>query len=354
VEKLPEYPDEMLTHTERKVAIYAAYLDRYLQILTNVPFVKEIAIFEPFAGAGVYLDQRKGSARTAYEIILQNRNSKRMTFFANELDSGKFQNLSSSMEPEDWVNLSNTDAKEFIEKIIPIERRRRRHRLFFIDPYGYTQIGKQDVDNVLALPDTEVLLFIPLSFIYRFFRNPGDVDVDQDVGQLGCIQRFLESYQLDKRNALDSSNAENFARVVKEGMESEALYVGYATLPAGSNCYALYFLGRHRYGMEKFLESADAIEREYNRQLELQLIYPDNNELLKFIALRRESDDIYEWSLRNNMPMRTLKRALKTFEDQEEIDIEVLDGKRRQRGKFPLGHKEGKRFAVRARQRRLL
>jgi three-Cys-motif partner protein len=59
----------MLEHSKAKVELYATYLATYLNILSRVPFVIRIHIYDLMCGEGVYVDDSKGSPIIAMERI---------------------------------------------------------------------------------------------------------------------------------------------------------------------------------------------------------------------------------------------------------------------------------------------
>ena len=40
--------------------------------------------------------------------------------------------------------------------------------IFFIDPYGYKEIDPDDLERIMGVGNTEILIFFPATFMYRF------------------------------------------------------------------------------------------------------------------------------------------------------------------------------------------
>ena len=56
---------DMLEHSEAKVELYRKDLALYLNMLSHVPAVKRIFIFDLFCGEGIYENDSKGSPLVA-------------------------------------------------------------------------------------------------------------------------------------------------------------------------------------------------------------------------------------------------------------------------------------------------
>ncbi len=59
----------MLEHSKAKVELYTSYLATYLNILSRVPFITRIHIFDLMCGEGIYADGSKGSPIVTMEKI---------------------------------------------------------------------------------------------------------------------------------------------------------------------------------------------------------------------------------------------------------------------------------------------
>ena len=59
----------MLEHSKAKVDLFGRYLSIYLNVISRVPFIKKIYLFDLFAGEGKYLNNEKGSPIVAMECI---------------------------------------------------------------------------------------------------------------------------------------------------------------------------------------------------------------------------------------------------------------------------------------------
>ena len=88
-------------HSEEKLAVYREYLVRYLSVLTNQPYIKNIYIADIFAGLGISKNNRKGSAVIAADAIksfTDNKNRVRIHFLLNELDAQNYEELTKNLK----------------------------------------------------------------------------------------------------------------------------------------------------------------------------------------------------------------------------------------------------------------
>ena len=59
----------MQIHSRAKVDFYKTYLERYVAILCQSPYIRHIRIYDVFCGMGIYEDGGKGSPVVAYDTI---------------------------------------------------------------------------------------------------------------------------------------------------------------------------------------------------------------------------------------------------------------------------------------------
>ncbi len=58
-----------LEHSKAKIELYSSYLGAYLNILSRVPYIKRIHLYDLMCGEGKYEDGSKGSPIIAIEKI---------------------------------------------------------------------------------------------------------------------------------------------------------------------------------------------------------------------------------------------------------------------------------------------
>lgn len=177
----------MLEHSKAKVDLFGRYYSIYLNVISRVPFIKKIFLYDLFAGEGKYINDEKGSPVVAMECI-------RNHFFANNKTCPNIDVLfndseKSEIEPELYkiervkkivaelfkpsnvnIEYSKIEYTEVIKTVIgQLSKIKESERaLLFIDPWGYKEIDPKELKEIVKNGKTEVLLFLPISFMYRF------------------------------------------------------------------------------------------------------------------------------------------------------------------------------------------
>src|SRR5262249_1680976 len=105
------------------------------------------------------------------------------------------------------ANVSIRFDRENYESILPktleeVRRTVNAKGLFFIDPYGYKERSVTEIRKILDVRNTEVLLFMPVSYMYRFAESstrapfPGSEHLQRFLTELfgNKIPRFASAY----------------------------------------------------------------------------------------------------------------------------------------------------------------
>ncbi len=196
--KKEEAKRTMLPHSRAKVEMYSKYLEKYLAILTIVPnsIVKEINVLDVMCGRGIYEKGGKGSPIKAFDIAktiqsrlkASKRTLKRIRFIFNDKEEqfttaiktyiDKHNDKVLKIEPE----YRNYEVEDFFPKIIDWLKKQSKgiKNLIFIDPYGYKDIHKDILVNLLKNRNTEIVLFLPINQMHRF--KEAAIDDDENKG----------------------------------------------------------------------------------------------------------------------------------------------------------------------------
>jgi three-Cys-motif partner protein len=177
----------MLEHSKAKVELFQRYLSVYLNILNRVVFITKIYLFDLFAGEGIYENDGKGSPIVAMESIknsyfANNKKCKDTEVIFNDNGESKIEPgvlkidrikrfVSRIFKPQNvTINFKNEEysviVKEAIKKLNSLKDSERA--LVFIDPWGYKEIYVKDIHDILQNKKSELILFLPVSFMYRF------------------------------------------------------------------------------------------------------------------------------------------------------------------------------------------
>ncbi len=349
----PNYDPNAIQSSE-KLAVYTRYLQRYLNVMLNRTDVDEIHICDMLAGRGKcdsqadgglslfanqgeeYSKEAEGSALLAMNIIketLKKFSKKEIRLYLNELES--YDDLCNNISPKpEWVSCSNKDVNKAVDEYFACLNK-DVDKLFYLDPFGYTQIKKESLDKIVRTPRTECLLFVPVTRISQFVNRNKPAD-EQAPG----IPRFLKDYNIDHEN-YKQAKPSHWGLIIKEAFAKiySKQYVGVAIFKAkNSNYYALYFIGNHFYGLEKFLESVKKLR-----------ILSQESEIESYLSEWRTNFDIYVWGLKNGwLPTKT-NIVLTRMKEKNQLDIDNR-GEKNNLGFFYLNHKPSKTIDIKLRR----
>ena len=229
--------------------------------------------------------------------------------------------------------IGNEEANTFIEK--QCHTAHEGHKLWFMDPYGYTQIKKLSITKIMEQGNSEVLMFIPLTFIYRFLN--GNL---QDANLQG-VANFLKAYSIDQKEAKQCSSALGFADLISCKLQKEYGHSWHATINESGQFYSLVFISKHHYGLEKFLEARDSILKDpTTSQLSLIPIGKERD-LLELLpkASAINNCELYLLALNNGFSPSSARGCLESLEKRGAISVTKEAGIKRKKGHFFLGNK---------------
>lgn len=260
--------DIMLPHSHAKVEFYKEYLKRYLRILCLSPKVNKIRIYDLFCGVGIYKDGGKGSPIEAYEAIcecLQDirfaNSDTEIILTVNDIDETKVSTVqkyinSLPQTPHCKVNYHNKNFSEMVtlaqSEISSFEPNTRN--LFFIDPYGYKEIAGDMLFSLLQNEKTEVILFLPVSFMYRFIK----ASLEDGGEQYEALRHFTDSLfnRFQKEELLQVQSIDDYVALLKKALTfgSEVYATSYTIERDKANMFCLFFMTKHIFGLQKILE----------------------------------------------------------------------------------------------------
>jgi three-Cys-motif partner protein len=345
---------DMLEHSEAKIELYANYLSTYLNILSRVPSVKGILLFDLLAGEGIYEDGSKGSALTALEVIrdhyfANNQSCPDMCVWFNDNGLSRIENgvykidrvrrfSANIFTPS---NVSVEFFREDYDEILPRALKKLRDSrnvkgLFFIDPYGYKEIDPDELKDILANRNAEVLLFLPASHMYRFAEKA----LHSPFPGSEPLERFLRKLFGSETPHFDS--VYDFIRQLKEKLRQ---YIGdvfvdtFTLVRDASNVYCLIFFANHIRGFEKMIEAKWNLDKQSGQGHTLQKSpylfseielsgYPTR--LRKYIAEGtdlRTNRDLYRFGLENGFLPKHTNEVLRKWKRQAALEVLSLDGK---------------------------
>ena len=343
----------LLEHSEAKLKLYDTYLAKYLNILARTPYVEQIFIFDLLCGEGIYEKGEKGSPIMALETIKDhyfsnNQSCPNITIWFNDIGQSEIEHGVSKIDrvkrfgekiyrPQNVnVKYRQEDYQDLYPKAVQLVNNTYRAKgLFFIDPYGYKAIKPEDIRNMLEGNNTEVLLWLPASFMYRFANTVtrSDFKGGEPLKEF-IIALFGKNPPLFK-SVYDF--IEQITGSFRAYLRELEIFVDTFTLErGGGNVYCLFFFTSHIKGYETML--ATKWEMDKNRGKghsldksqsfsEIQLSgYPQK--LKSFIASAefRKNDEIYKFGLKNGFLPKHTNQIIKEWKKEEIIEIFYLDG----------------------------
>lgn len=346
---------DMLEHSQAKVALYSTYLSTWLNIMARTSSVSTVYIFDLFAGEGLYEDNKKGSAILACEAVKNHFYSSqdaelKVRIWFNDNEMSRFETDVRKVDRLKRIVQSlqipaNTDIEYFFEDyddiwpraLAEVQQTNAAKGLFFLDPYGYKDIDPGDIRNIILAGDTEVILFVPISHMYRFAEAsikgefPGGASLrmllqklfEDGLPEFSSVHDFIDQLKIRLRKFIgaDSVFVDTFI------IERDA-----------SNVYVLFFFTSHVRGFEKMLDAKWRLDRQsgegFRREQSIQMFtdielrcYPEK--LHKYISesAHRTNHDLYQYGLEHGFLPKHTNYALKELFVDEQVERFSLDGK---------------------------
>ena len=259
----------MLPHSRAKVEFYQKYLELYLIILSAAGFAKEINIYDVFCGRGIYDDGGVGSAIRAYKTILKVRkehpsdtriilhlNDKKETFIKNikEYIDTHYGNVPAPCQ----VVYTHRDAIDLLKEInansLMSLPRQGVVNFFFIDPYGYKGITRDVLYNIMSRGSSEILLFLPVSFMHRFTHYAFNKKANRGAH---ALRKMIDSFFPPNHpiRSDEPMNIDDYIDNLTEAFGNQCLcYTASYSIERGKgNKFALFFFSHNAKGFENIL-----------------------------------------------------------------------------------------------------
>ena len=351
----PDAKKVMLPHSKAKLDYYESYLIRYLPVLRLAEFTKSINIFDVFCGTGIYEDGTKGSPILAFEAIRDseiNNSGKSLTpvnLIINDIEAEKIEGIKRYIKQINnnvcSVFYRNSDATDFLREVVNIINAQKSdtRNLVLIDPYGYKNIRKEDIRRLLLKKNTEIILFLPISQIYRF---TGKVISEHDT-KVKALKNFIESFFPDHTHPIYDNNMvhekELIEHVRKALTFNDRFYATsyFIQRDQRQHYYALFSIMPNIYGLEKNLavkwklneESGEGFEQpkqmfdmfgdHFKEQAKREKYNELKSLLLHFIEQQGviTNVDLYEFTLKNMFLPKHSNEVLKQLYKDGVIDI---------------------------------
>jgi three-Cys-motif partner protein len=349
----PDPKTNLLEHSKAKVALYGLYLEKYLNILSRTSSVERIFIFDLFCGEGIYHNGEKGSPIIALDKIKEhylfnNLTCPNMTIWFNDLGESEIEDgiskISRVQRLEQSFGLPKNVKVEYFQEnyatlcpkaVTVFNAAKRAKGLFFIDPYAYKIIKPDDIRSMLQSGNTEVLLWLPTNFMYRF----AETALHSDFAGGEPLKEFITA--LFGQNQPQFKSRYDFIDQVKKQFQvylgNMKIFVSTFTLESETkNVYGLFFFTSHIKGYETMLRAKWELDENrgkghtINKTIPFSEIYLDNypQKLLGYMSQSecRTNYEIYIFGLENEFLPKHTNEILKGWKKDGKIEVISLDG----------------------------
>ncbi|MBL4879808.1 MAG: three-Cys-motif partner protein TcmP [Oleispira sp.] len=352
----------LLNHSEAKVKLFGDYIQKYLNIICNDKYTKSIHIFDLFCGPGIYENKGEGSPvialrkikKTFYHFIDKRPiKSPKIHCHFNDIDQEKIEILDNHIKNKKLhynnfgnLNLTNRDYIELVNELPTKFKAFKDEKAFvFIDPFGYKEIKAEHILNLLNCNNkSEVLLWLPIQFMYRFSK----------AGTPDVLKSF--NSQLNINND-ELKNEWEYISALKEGFENfigENYLVDSFTLEKEENTiFCLFFFSSHIRGYEKMLETKWNIDTEQGRGWKYDgnqatlFSSLETNKLEEFLIQilkknQKTNEEIFEYTLRKGFLPKHTTQILKKLQTENRLILRKKDNTKVRKGAFYLNYKDYK------------
>ena len=374
----------MLAHSRAKVEFYEKYLERYLPILSLTKYVSAINIYDVFCGRGVYENGGEGSPVRALKAIVDAKKKyPSNTRIALRLNDKEEQNIESvkqyiaqevpGYEQYCDVKFASVDAESLLDSMAVwlAGTRNDERNLLFIDPYGYKTIHKDTLDRLMSNGRTEIILFLPVSFMHRF----KDYALEADTETIAPLRRFTEDFFPEGhpiRNVDEEMNVHEYIDCLKEAFSYGDKYytASYQIEREKGKFFALFFMTSNLLGFEKILEVKWKLDEEDGNgfrlakaspYVQMSLFEEDfalakrqehsrrlREAMIDYLEEPRNNSQVYEFVMRKGYLKQHGNGILKQLQDEGRLDVvDIASGNAARKGSFYLTYEAAKYPKVR-------
>ena len=354
----------MLDHSKAKVLLLQKYLEKYLNIIVNDGYTQKINVFDLFCGEGVYENEGEGSPLAILKTLkdlhfinkAKHKDIIKVDLYFNDKDEFKIEKLKSIVtdkklhfEKFGKIVYRSKDYKEIVDNLsIYIQNLKNEKAFVFIDPYGYKEIRASEIKKLLQSKKSEVLLFLPTQFMYRF---------DEKGTPEALIQIIEELVDLNKWKSSNSvyQFIEQFKDALKNYLGNDFFVDTFTIEKDAATVFCLFFFSSHIRGFEKMLETKWQIDEDegkgwsYEKTGNLFSDFKTNLLEEKLTALLSTSNkiyngNVYEFTLRNSfLPTQTVE-IFNSMQSKEHLEVISEKEEKIRKGAFYVNYDSYKKF----------
>ena len=359
--KRPNSQKVLLEHSKIKVQLLGRYLDKYLNIIANLDYIYKIKIYDLFCGEGVYEKGGEGSPLIILDCLkrlheinpAKNKNIPPIDLTFNDLNPKKIEKLRQIIASKNRhnakygsINFSNLDYKSIVSELSKSIGKSRNEKVFiFIDPYGYKEIDPQEIKDLLKSKNSEVLLFLPIQFMYRFGKK----------GTPEALREFLNkvvNQELWDKNA----SVWQFINQLKEGFRNfmgADFFVDTFTIQKDpQTVFCMFFFSSHIRGFEKMLEAKWDLDEEKGQGWSYETTFglfasqktnPLEEKLLEYLKKEEKTNgELFEFTLRNGFLPKHTTEIFKSWQDRNKLVVFSNKNVKLRKGYFYINYQNFK------------
>lgn len=345
----------LLDHSSAKVRLLGNYLDSYLSIISNDGYTRRIKLYDLFCGEGMYDDGGEGSPLVELMCIRRlhesaNRSLLPIDCYFNDINKQKIAKLQGVIANMGYhqssygkLDFSETDYQLLIKQVISDARNLKNEKAFvFIDPYGYKHINAKDIKDLVDTGKSEVLLFLPTQFMYRFDANGTPESLIDFIDELTDIKQWRKNASVwDFINQL----TESFRNYLSNGH-----FVDTFTIQKDAQTvFCLFFFCSHIRGFEKMLQAKWDIDTEQGKGWEYhdtgnslfasQKTNPLEEKLLLYLKEPKSNGQVYEYTLHCGFLPTHATEVLTAWQKGGRLITKQKNGSKVRAGSFYINYK---------------
>ena len=352
----------LMDHSAAKIQLLGTYLDAYLNIISRDGYTKRIKVYDLFCGEGMYENGGEGSPlviiKKIKQLHFQNEAAKvvipKIDCLFNDIAKDKVEKVKKEITDKKLyypsygdLHFKSEDYAELIKGVTAEINSLKDSKAFvFIDPYGYKHIHAMDIKNLLEKKNSEVLLFLPTQFMYRF----------NEAGTPEALKDFIDE-MVPFNEWKKSDSVWKFINQLLDGFRNflgPDYFVDSFTIQKDANTvFCLFFFSSHIRGFEKMLEAKWKIDQEYGRGWEYSGNEPSlfheqkTNKLEDLLILylkesERSNGEVHEYTLRNGFLPTHATQVLTALAETKGFRISRGDGEKPRKKAFYINYKSYK------------
>lgn len=348
----------LLDHSEAKVRLLGEYLKRYLSIICNDKYTERIKIYDLFCGEGLYENGGEGSPlvimRNIKDIhfanVVKASVIPKIDTHFNDIEISKINKVETALKNKSLyypefgdLTFSNEDyLLKYNNLLTELPKLRNQKAFIFIDPYEYKHIKASQVKTLMDCGNTEVLLWLPTQFMYRFASN----------GTPEALKDFIAEI-IPNFNEWRPGSKWNFVAELKQGFQNflgNRYFVDTFTIQKDPNTvFCLFFFTSHIKGFEKMLEAKWEIDTENGKGWDYAgnqqtIFFEQRTNLLEiglenFIKSKKcYNGDIYDFTLRQGFLPKHTNEIFYNWQNNGALEVYKENGEKARKRSFYIAY----------------